>query len=214
MTKNRKPKKNICFGHAPTKVILIDNVNYYASSQENIMDFEGELVVNFTNRKNILIPIPEQLKNHLTYNFKEIMISWPDFKVPRVKYSFWQALHNYIIENKFKSVCLHCQAGHGRTGTALSALLISVMGFDANKAVDHIRENYCKEAVETQYQCDYLVEIDKYYNNRIVKDNDIPIPSDIMNSLIYKSKENSNTDIKDKIDIWDEWETYEDGYKY
>lgn len=47
---------------------------------------------------------------------------------------------------------VHCQAGHGRTGTALAAYLIWAEGHRAWEAVDLVRARYSPRAVETPAQ--------------------------------------------------------------
>lgn len=53
-----------------------------------------------------------------------------------------------------KKVHLGCIGGHGRTGTVLAALVLVMTG---NKdAIQYVRENYCKKAVESQAQVHFL----------------------------------------------------------
>jgi len=53
-----------------------------------------------------------------------------------------------------KKVHLGCIGGHGRTGTVLAALVMHMTG---NKnAIEYVRTNYCKKAVESQKQIDWL----------------------------------------------------------
>lgn len=55
-----------------------------------------------------------------------------------------------------KKVHIGCIGGHGRTGLLLSAL-VKVME-DKADAITHVRENYCKKAVESKSQVDWLVK--------------------------------------------------------
>ena len=53
-----------------------------------------------------------------------------------------------------KKVHIGCIGGHGRTGLVLSALVNHMTG---NKnSIEYVRTNYCKKAVETQTQIDWL----------------------------------------------------------
>lgn len=54
------------------------------------------------------------------------------------------------------SVHVGCIGGHGRTGMVLVALL-SVME-QRKDAIQYVRKNYCKSAVETKEQVDWLVQ--------------------------------------------------------
>lgn len=51
-----------------------------------------------------------------------------------------------------------CHAGHGRTGMALAALLI-LAGFDADTAMLKVWNDYCDQAIETNAQERYLLDL-------------------------------------------------------
>lgn len=55
-----------------------------------------------------------------------------------------------------KHVHLGCIGGHGRTGTVIAALVKTING--TKDAITWVRENYCKKAVETKEQIDFLVK--------------------------------------------------------
>lgn len=54
-----------------------------------------------------------------------------------------------------KDIHAGCIGGHGRTGTYLAALVAHVM--KKQDAIQWVRENYCKKAVESQAQVTFLV---------------------------------------------------------
>lgn len=54
-------------------------------------------------------------------------------------------------------VHIGCIGGHGRTGTVLAAL-VAVMQSDEPDPVEYVRSNYCKKAVESQVQFDFLAK--------------------------------------------------------
>jgi len=156
-----------CF-HKPKKIITIQGVDYYSACESGVVYFNGDLVVNLSGEPNIPqsnIILPE-LDNHFELPFQELMVMWPDFGLPNVRVSFWKALHKSIVKQGWRKICIHCGQGHGRAGTALSAMLIANKGFTSIDAVNFIREEHCKSAVETPEQCDYLVGLDFYYNER------------------------------------------------
>lgn len=49
-----------------------------------------------------------------------------------------------------------CIGGHGRTGTVFAAL-VAYMGV-SNDAIQYVREHYCKKAVESKAQVDFLMK--------------------------------------------------------
>jgi hypothetical protein len=53
-----------------------------------------------------------------------------------------------------KEVHVGCIGGHGRTGMALAAIYAVLTGKD--DGISYVRANYCKKAVETQEQVDFL----------------------------------------------------------
>ena len=53
-----------------------------------------------------------------------------------------------------KKVHMGCIGGHGRTGTALAALVKEMMGEE--DAITYVRENYCKKVVESEAQIKFL----------------------------------------------------------
>ena len=50
-----------------------------------------------------------------------------------------------------------CIGGHGRTGMVLSALVALMLG--EKNAIDYVRAHYCKKAVETAEQVDFLAKV-------------------------------------------------------
>lgn len=64
----------------------------------------------------------------------------------------WLAVQ--LIANK--KIHLGCIGGHGRTGTVLAALTKVMLG--EVDAITYVRDNYCKKAVESEAQVDFLVK--------------------------------------------------------
>lgn len=88
-----------------------------------------------------------------TLTFPEVMrLDWPDATAPvRVRLRFWSRLRDIMPQN----VCVACFGSHGRTGTALAALLIAD-GMTAEEAIETVRKDHCQRAIETKAQEDYL----------------------------------------------------------
>ena len=153
--------------HTPKKIFEHEGVSYYAADEDGADEFGAGLVLNLTARSHILpsFSIPE-LKKHFAVEFDEVMVPCPDFGIPKVKDSFWRAIHKYSVKKGYKDVCVHCMGGHGRTGTALAALMIVLKKWSTKQAVTFLRTNYCEQAVESERQVDYLRELDETMNGR------------------------------------------------
>lgn len=85
-----------------------------------------------------------------------VALGWPDGGVPLFPQSTWLALAD-AIKNTDGDIGVCCVGGHGRTGTAV-AILASLLGAvpgDEDPVV-WLRKRYCREAVETQGQADYI----------------------------------------------------------
>ena len=178
--------------HEPVLALKIDGIKYFAADAMGVREFRGELVLNLSGNPNLVSSerMPSELSEHIVVPFKEIMVPWPDGGVPLVKASFWQALHNYVRDNDYRNVCLHCEAGHGRTGTALSSMAITNLAWSTEKAINHIRAKVCRHMVETSEQCEYLLGLDYEMNGRLAKEEDLPNPSlNIMIEEYYAEKQ-------------------------
>lgn len=89
-----------------------------------------------------------------------ILIDWPDMSTPELDRLFWEALAADLMKVNGKAV-IFCMGGHGRTGTALTALAhVSqhVSALNAPDLVQWVRHHYCVSAVETASQIRYLKE--------------------------------------------------------
>ena len=157
--------------HYPEIVFSFGGINYHASDEDFAITFRGDLVVNLTQTPGIrassgAYAIPE-LKNHMIDFPEELVIGWADFARPPVKATFWAALHLYCKTNNYKNVLFHCQQGHGRTGTGLAAMMVSLLKKSAPNAIKEVRQTHCKFAVESSKQIEYLLLLDNELNNRL-----------------------------------------------
>src|SRR5690606_23724163 len=83
---------------------------------------------------------------------QQLLLDWPDMKAPPkdANLDFWSSILEQARNNGIKRIIVCCQAGQGRTGTALSAFLLAPGAIDEpDLAIDYIRENYNDKAVET-----------------------------------------------------------------
>lgn len=78
-------------------------------------------------------------------------VRWPDFRLPSDEDAFAAALREAWERAATERVEFACHGGNGRTGTALACLAI-LDGVPAAEAVDYVRANYAKKAVETPGQ--------------------------------------------------------------
>ena len=83
-----------------------------------------------------------------------VKLDWPDMGIPPAGLAFWRALIN-ILPPQGK-VVVACMGSHGRTGTTLAALLIVSQGMIAREAIDYVRRQHCKKAIESLAQEKYL----------------------------------------------------------
>lgn len=92
-----------------------------------------------------------------------ISILWPDYSVPTISRTTWldiiEAIEDFAEQSKHEAVdvLFCCQGGHGRTGTALS-IVCSLLGIipENEDPVKWVRAKYCKKAVESDAQLNYL----------------------------------------------------------
>lgn len=155
--------------HKPSLVYSTKNANYFAADEDYVYLFDGDLIVNLSRNPGIktasnIWKIPA-LAKHMKECPEELCLMWHDFDEPPVKPSFWMELDSYIKHKKYRDVCFHCGAGHGRTGTAVCSMMVA-NGIDAESAILRLREEYCKLVVETQTQVLYLFMLDSELNGR------------------------------------------------
>lgn len=89
-------------------------------------------------------------------------IEWADFGITsNAGYDFWRGMADAIAaEAAVKHVLVCCSGGHGRTGSFLSIVYGMLNNItDGDKAIAHIRGNYCERAVETDAQEQYIRDV-------------------------------------------------------
>jgi protein-tyrosine phosphatase len=86
---------------------------------------------------------------------QEFLFRIQDMSVPKSAPDF-KALINWLHEQlqAGKKIHMGCIGGHGRTGMVLSALVTQITG--ELDSTTWVRENYCKKAVESSTQVNFL----------------------------------------------------------
>jgi Protein-tyrosine phosphatase len=172
--------------HEPTLVYSTANANYYACDEDNVVLFEGQLIVNFSGNPGVkagsnVWKIPT-LAKHMVKGPEELTIVWRDFGSPPVKSSFWNALDDYVGTKKYKDVLFHCEHGHGRTGTGTCAMMVA-KGMKAEDAIKRLRKEYCPQVVESPAQAYYLLALDEELNGRTLPEDEADI-ADMVHELV------------------------------
>ncbi|MET8798371.1 protein-tyrosine phosphatase family protein [Nocardia sp. NPDC004568] len=78
-------------------------------------------------------------------------VQWPDFWLPSDRGALAPVLRELLERSESERVEIACGGGFGRTGTAMSCLAV-LDGIPAAEAVDYIRANYSRRAVEMPWQ--------------------------------------------------------------
>lgn len=81
-----------------------------------------------------------------------LKIKWADRQAPDLEFTFWPAL----LEQLHGKVLCNCQGGHGRSGTALTILMMLMSTYDALDALTHLRAIHCPRAIESVVQHAYI----------------------------------------------------------
>ena len=156
--------------HEPTPVFEKDGIVYHACSKTHVpWDWDGP-IVNLLGDKDLVRADPrifasdgwDDLEKY-TANFSQIpdciVIDWRDGGIPPVQKAFWSAFHQMALTDK-RPPLFYCWGGHGRTGTALASMMLSLDVLEtADKVMSFIRTQYCTEAIETFSQESYLYRL-------------------------------------------------------
>ncbi|MEX3099976.1 MULTISPECIES: protein-tyrosine phosphatase family protein [unclassified Streptomyces] len=89
------------------------------------------------------------------HNWPSRWLRWPDFRLPKDSRDAREAFTEAWRRAGEERVEVACGGGRGRTGTALACLAV-LDGVPADEAVEFVRRNYHKGAVETPWQSRYV----------------------------------------------------------
>lgn len=94
----------------------------------------------------------------------KMCILWADGGAPPMDGQFFVDLIDWFEKSLVEQgrdeghVVFSCIGGHGRTGTALAAVLIGVLNWSAEEAICYVREKYCDRTIETSAQVNWLAK--------------------------------------------------------
>ncbi len=155
-------KRKWCSHHGRRSVITLRECEIFASTSAYASDLNVDLLLSCTgsNPERKVISAPESYKHLCKYvrSPDAISLPWSDGAAPPVQFNFWIQLLHCLP----KSLGIYCVGSHGRTGTALAALLMCDTELTALQAIAKIREVHCRECVETYAQREYLLDLENY----------------------------------------------------
>lgn len=146
----------------------VKNVGYIAPNEDTLIINASSSIVDFDNFLGNDGPSWFKFNEDVFSGFEVINLNWPDMSPPPlfIGAHFWQELFDSIMEqDHIKRVVCCCSAGQGRTGTLLSIFaLVSGLADNPRSAVNYMRYNYNRKAVETDSQYNYLQLINRQLN--------------------------------------------------
>lgn len=150
-----------CTDSHPALPILINGEEFvmYGSSCQNPIVKNADLYISLDYNAPVYLweqpwYLNEGNKQHLRFFIE-------DMSVTDMAEDFHD-LVDFTVEAIGSGKLVHagCIAGHGRTGTLLAAIVQQTMGdqlaAEGISAIDYVRDNYCKKAVETLSQVLFL----------------------------------------------------------
>ncbi len=168
--------------HYPRKIIELGQLIIYGATKtvldydvlmdkDLIVNVSGTAVGNSLGAINSTIPLIrgpvefDVLKSFVK-PVRELILDWPDGGVFPVGILFWRKLYDICVENKYFDVVFTCLGGHGRTGTAVAAMILAHTQLKPDFVTERIHQVYCDGAIETWSQDEYLEMLE------IERDND------------------------------------------
>ena len=167
------PKYTGCDHDGSKLVFKLGGKKLFASSWQGLDEYSGnwDLIIDLADNVRPKSTVQGFVKTISSPRFKELegfvvptetkivpseilSLNWPDMSAPKATLNFWQQLWDMLPA----TTVVACVGGHGRTGTCLCALLI-VNGYSDMEAMELVRKEHCKKAVESFPQEEYLYRI-------------------------------------------------------
>jgi hypothetical protein len=95
----------------------------------------------------------------------QVMLDWPDFGIPDLDFIPMVDIVAWMLEQMAAGVRMEtaCMGGHGRTGTMLACLLVA-QGVTPGKAMERVRADHCKKAIENTKQGEFVAAFYKLFH--------------------------------------------------
>ena len=168
-----KSIQSMCRHTGDKSVFQLEGIDFYALSGQYFNPSKYNAVLDLAHNLDMktdtiktndaaLIEVLNRYASNWDYgDCFVVQLNWADQAAPPVQPEFWPVLMKHFIQKKLDAnldiyrVGMACFGGHGRTGTALAAFLIS-HGWTKDKAVKTVRKNHCQKSVESAAQHQYL----------------------------------------------------------
>jgi hypothetical protein len=160
--------KDVCTHNKATKVLTIEregeNTEIYAGSHNHIAKtfyrYDWLICLNGNPIRNPITFSQEAKDRICSKEYPKLSrespprmsIDWPDYGIPDVGKVIWDEIYQ-LIQHTPGKIAVYCEGGHGRTGTFLS-IIAHRLGY--REPVKHIRQVYCRKAVESLAQINYI----------------------------------------------------------
>jgi protein-tyrosine phosphatase len=146
---NKNNKTIGIFGGGWSRAVSVGNIQV-------IIDLSGgyKSVISANEKAKVLFP-----KFYVPFKGAIIRIEWQDFESCPLTYDYWFGLAEDIQNLKEDTnILFACYGGHGRTGTAICALLFALQLVEGD-VIKFVRQVYCEKAVESKAQLGYLINM-------------------------------------------------------
>ena len=160
---NNGPLYKSCI-HPPTFVFTdpTSNINFYASSAADLykgfIPYDNTLcIISLATVTHAKIDANHNISSLIKTLPFTIRMEWADYQPAIYTKATYLALIEHIRALKVTNVIVHCQAGHGRTGSML-AILAGLLNV-SDEPIELIREMHYEKCVETKAQENYVIRI-------------------------------------------------------
>lgn len=152
----------------PKEVFVHENISFWGTSKANLdkLDLsDKDLIINCTGVSYDFAQFVKKTPTWLSLDTSDSLISqlvleWKDFGIPPKSWTekHWLSIFSQAKENGINRIICCCQAGQGRTGTALGAFYgLLKKPEEKENIIKFIRNNYSSKAIENIAQERYLL---------------------------------------------------------